>query len=322
MTIANGTDDRPLWWIMEEEIRALGSQDLGGGSQESAVQRLAASLDERGLQVSKNAGHMLALRRAVGARIAAGRPLLEDLQKSLGALRLEDLESTPKAAAELIRQVGADWPELLVSERRAHVLRTVEDTKLSLLVAKAADLGGETGIRFLIEEGISPQIVVERLGVTREEFDSVMARVEAERAERARAAGLLKEVGEKAEAEKIRHLITRDVSAELIQEMMGLDGTAVEEVRQAMEEEMAEKRRREEEAAAKRATEAAGPALEDIAPDEMLDHIDAIREILEFSDVEKEIRVMCEQSGVPQSLADIAVSDPGRLDELEAQAGG
>ena len=55
--------------------------------------------------------------------------------------------------------------------------------------------------------------------------------------------------------------------------------------------------------------EAAGPALEDIPADEMLEHIEAIREILEFSSVEAEIRVMCEQSSVPKALVEIGKAD-------------
>lgn len=45
-------------------------------------------------------------------------------------------------------------------------------------------------------------------------------------------------------------------------------------------------------------------------------------EIMEFSDVEKEIRTMCEQSAIPKALVDIAVSDPDKLDELEKKAEG
>jgi hypothetical protein len=89
-----------------------------------------------------------------------------------------------------------------------------------------------------------------------------------------------------------------------------------------MEEELKEKQRLEEEAAARKKEEAAGPALEEMAPDEMLEHIEAIREIMEFSDQEKEIRVMCEQSAIPKALVDIAVSEPEKLDELEKQAEG
>ena len=48
--------------------------------------------------------------------------------------------------------------------------------------------------------------------------------------------------------------------------------------------------------------------------------IESIRQILEFSDVEDEIRTMCEQSSIPKALVDIAVSDKDRLDELESQA--
>ena len=89
-----------------------------------------------------------------------------------------------------------------------------------------------------------------------------------------------------------------------------------------MEAELAEKKRKEEELAAKKAAEAAGPSLDDISPDEMLEYIEGIREILEFSDVEKDIRIMCEQSSIPKALVDIAVSDPDKLDEMEKQAGG
>jgi hypothetical protein len=93
-------------------------------------------------------------------------------------------------------------------------------------------------------------------------------------------------------------------------------------VKKAMEAELAEKKRKEEELAAKKAAEAAGPSLEDIASDDMLEYIEGIREILEFSDVEKDIRIMCEQSSIPQALVDIAISNPDRLDEMEKEAGG
>jgi hypothetical protein len=117
-------------------------------------------------------------------------------------------------------------------------------------------------------------------------------------------------------------LITKEVADELIVELGGFNPAAVGEARQSMEEELAEARRRAEEEAARKAAEAAGPPLEEIPADEMLEYIESIREILEFSDVETEIRTMCEQSSIPKSLVDVAVSDPGRLDQLEAQAGG
>jgi hypothetical protein len=160
------------------------------------------------------------------------------------------------------------------------------------------------------------------MGISQEDYDRVLAAVKAEEAERNRVRGLLKDVQDRSDAERIRHLINSDVAEELMVEMAGVDPSAIDDVRKAMEEEIAEKKRLAEEEAARKAAEAAGPALEDISPDEMLDHIEALREILDFSDVEKEIRVMCEQSSIPAALVDIAISEPHRLDELEAEAEG
>ena len=112
-----------------------------------------------------------------------------------------------------------------------------------------------------------------------------------------------------------------EVAAALF-ELAGVDQAAIDAVNKAMEEEIAEKERLAAEAAAKKAAEAAGPSLDDIPPDEMLEHIEAIREILDFSDKEAEIRTMCEQSSIPKDLIEIAVSDPDRLDELEEAAEG
>ena len=315
-------NDEPLWLTIEKSILNLGSQDISGGNLESAVQQLSGTLDDGGLNVSKNAGHMLDLRRAMGARAAVGRPLMEDLDKAFAALTLDDVGNPYSATVALIETVGADWPALKDSARRPHVLRIIEKIKLDLLVAKAAGLEGDGGVRLLITEGIADHVIVERMGITREEFDGVVAAVEAERAERARVTELLQGVEGKAEAERIRHLLTSDVSEELIIEMAEVDQSAIDGVKKAMEEEIAEKRRLAEEAAAKKAAAAAGPSLEDIPPDEMLEHIEAIREILDFSDVEKEIRAMCEQSSIPKDLVEIAVSDPDKLDELEAEAEG
>jgi hypothetical protein len=89
-----------------------------------------------------------------------------------------------------------------------------------------------------------------------------------------------------------------------------------------MEEELKEKQRLAEEEAARKKKEAEGPSLEDMSADDMIFYIDSIREIMEFSDVEKEIRTMCEQSSIPKSLIDIAVSEPDKLDELEKKAQG
>jgi hypothetical protein len=112
------------------------------------------------------------------------------------------------------------------------------------------------------------------------------------------------------------------VTDELIIEIGNIKQAAIDAVKKSMEKELAEKKRKEEELAAKKAAEAAGPALEDMDSDDMLAHIEGIREIMEFSDVEKDIRTMCEQSAIPKVLVDIAISDPDKLDELEKEAGG
>ena len=137
-----------------------------------------------------------------------------------------------------------------------------------------------------------------------------------------RVAKLLEAVEGKSDEEKVKHLFENNVTEELIIEMAKVDPGAIDGAKKAMEEELKEKQRLEEEAAAKKKAEAAGPALGDIPADEMLDHIEAIREIMEFSDQEKEIRVMCDQSSIPKALVDIAVSDPDKFDELEKEAEG
>ncbi len=116
--------------------------------------------------------------------------------------------------------------------------------------------------------------------------------------------------------------MTNNVSEKLIIEMASVDQGAIDAAKQAMEEELKEKQRLADEEAAKKKAAAEGPALDDISPDEMLTHIEGIREIMEFSDQEKEIRVMCEQSSIPKALVDIAVSEPDKLDELEKEAEG
>lgn len=322
MMTSRELNNEPLWLAIEKTIREMGPQEFSGERLEATIQRLAGSLDSAGFNVSKNAGNMLALRGAVAARAKAGRPLMEDLEKAFESLTLQGLTSPYAATVELIDGVGSDWPALRGSERRPHLLRMVEDTKLDLLVAAARASGGDAGVRLLIGEGVTSDLIVDRLGITQEDYERVVSEVKAERAEKARVSDLLEEAEEKSEAEKIRHLINKEVSDELIVEMAKVEQSAIDDVRKAMEEEIAEKQRLAEEAAAKKAAEAAGPSLEDIPADEMLEHIEAIREILEFSSVEDEIRVMCEQSSVPKDLVDIAVSDPSRLDELESAAGG
>jgi hypothetical protein len=202
------------------------------------------------------------------------------------------------------------------------VIRIVEKTKLDLLIAKAKGLPDDEGIRFLIEEQVAPEVITSALDITPEKLKQVNTEMENERAERARVETLLGAVEGKSNEEKVKHLLTNNVSEKLIIEMAKVDQDAINAAKQAMEAELKEKQRLAEEETAKKKAAAAGPALEEIPPDEMLEHIEAIREIMEFSDQEKEIRVMCEQSAIPQCLVDIAVSEPDRLDELEKKAEG
>jgi hypothetical protein len=320
MTTESTTDKRPLWLLIEDKILGLTSDDLSPGNLEQTIQRTAAALDETGINISQNAGNMLQLRWAVDARIKVGRPMLEDFNGAISALKLENVTDAYTAAVNIIANVGESWPKLKESGRRADVLRIVEKTKLDLLIVRAKELGGEQGIRFLLENDVASGVIVEVMGVSEEEVALVNAAVEAERAERARVISLIEATGDKSDEEKVKDLINNNVADDLILELAGVAENTLSDVKKSMEEEIKDKQRLVEEAAAKKKAEAEGPPLEDIPPDQMLEYIESIREILEFSDAEKEIRAMCEQSAIPKSLIDIAVSDAGKLDELESQA--
>ena len=322
MTTSDETKKKPLWLLIEENILELDSQDLAGENLEASIQRIAGQLDNTGYNVSRHGGNMLQLRWAINETRKVGRPLMKDFNAAIAALSLEDVADPYAATNKLIGNIGETWPEFKRSERRADVIRIVEKTKLDLLVAKAKGLPDDEGIRLLIEQEVAPEVITQALGISEEKFKQVTTEMEKERAERARVTKLLEAVEGKSNEEKVKHLFANNVSEKLMTEMAKIDPDAINRVKQAMEAELKEKQRLEEEAAARRKEEAAGPALEEIPPDEMLEHIEAIREIMEFSDKEKEIRVMCEQSSIPKCLVDIAVSEPERLDELEKKAEG
>jgi hypothetical protein len=321
MTTSDATEKKPLWLLIEN-ILELDSQDLSKENLEASIQRIAGELDSAGYNVSHHGGNMLQLRWAMNETHKVGRPLMKDFNTAIAALKLEDVADPYFAANKLIGDVGKTWPKLKRSERRPDVIRIVEKTKLDLFIAKAKGLRDDEGIRLLIEEQVAPEVITNALDITGEKLEQVNTEMEKERAERARVATLLEAVEGKSNEEKVKHLFTNNVSEELIIEMAKVDQDAINGVKQAMEAELKEKQRLEEEAAARKKEEAAGPPLEEIPPDEMLEHIEAIREIMEFSDQEKEIRVMCEQSSIPKALVDIAVSDPDKLDELEKEAEG
>jgi hypothetical protein len=322
MTTSDETKKKPLWLLIEENILELDSQDLSGENLEASIQRIAGELDNAGYNVSRHGGNMLQLRWAMNETRKVGRPLMKDFNTAVAALTLEDVADPYFATNKLIRDIGKTWPEFKRSERRPDVIRIVEKTKLDLLIAKAKDLPDDEGIRLLIKEHVAPEVITNALDITGEKLEQVNTEMEKERTERARVATLLEAVGGKSNEEKVKHLFAHNVSEKLIIEMAKVDRDTINGVKQAMEAELKEKQRLEQEAAARKKEEAAGPPLEQIPSDEMLAHIEAIREIMEFSDKEKEIRVMCEQSSIPKCLVDIAVSEPERLDELEKEAEG
>ena len=322
MTTSDATEKKPLWLSIEENILGLDSQDLSAANLEASIQRIAGELDNAGYNVSHHGGNLLQLRWAMNEASQIGRPLMKDFNAAIGALKLEDVADPYSATDKIINDIGKTWPKLKRSERRADVIGMVEQTKLDLLIAKAKDMPGDEGIRLLIEEQVAPEVIISGMDITAEKLEQVNAEVEAERAERARVATLLEAVEGKSDEEKVKHLFENNVSEELMIEVAGVDQSAIDGAKKAMEEELKEKERLAAEAAAKKAAEAAGPSLDDIPPEEMLDHIEAIREIMEFSEEEKEIRVMCEQSAIPKALVDIAVSEPDKLDELEKKAEG
>lgn len=324
--IANDTmNSRPLWLLIEDRILKLNSDDLSPDKLEDTIRQTAVELDNTGYNVSRHAGHMLELRWAVEARIKVGRPMLNDFGEAVAALTLDDVNDPYTAAVKIIKEVGEAWPKLKQSDRKPDVLKIVEKTRLELLVSRAKELSGEDcepGIRFLLAERLTPEIIVERMEISEEEFSRVNAAVEAELAERVRVKRLVKEAEGKSDEDKLKGLIINNVSDELILELAGVEQAAIDGARSALEEELAEQRRLAEEEAARKKAEAEGPPIEEIPSDQLLEYIESVREILEFSDVEAEIRTMCDQSSIPKALVDLAVSEPDKLDDLEANAGG
>ncbi|MGD9007552.1 MAG: hypothetical protein PVG41_06510 [Desulfobacteraceae bacterium] len=322
MTTSDASGKRPFWLSVEERILALDSQDLSGGNMEASIQRIAGELDDAGYNVSRHGGNMIKVRFAVDKAGQAGKPFLQDFNTAVSALTLDDVADPFAATNNLLDKLSETWPEIRSAERRPDVVEIVEQTKLDLMIAKAKEMQGDEGIRYLIEEAVDFQVITKALEITDEKLNEVHEQIKAERKERERVAGLLEKVADKTNEEKVRHLFDNNVTEALIMEMAGVDQGVLDAVKKAMEEEMKEKQRLAEEEAARKKKEAEGPSLDDMTSEEMLDHIESIREIMEFSDQEKDIRTMCEQSAIPKALVDIAVSDPDKLDELEKKAEG
>jgi len=322
MTTTDETQKKSLWLGIEENLLELNAEELSGQAKEEAIQKIIGNLDNAGFNVSTSGGRIMQLRWAMDDMLEIGRPLMKDFNDAISAFSLEDVLNPYSATSTLIDNLGETWKELRNVERRLDIIRIIEETRLDLLVKKAKELSENESIRYLIEEQLEREVIISKLDITEEKLAAVEAEIAKEKAERERVANLLGKVDGKPEEERVKLLITNNVADELIIEMVKVDQDAINNAKKAIEEELKEQQRLAEEAAAKKKAEAAGPALEDITPDDMIDHIDSIREIMEFSEVEKEIRTMCEQSSIPQCLVDIAVSDPDKLDELEKEAEG
>ena len=316
------TNITPLWLSIEEQIQKLGPSDLDAGTKEETVQSLARALDTADYNVSRHGGNLMQLRRAVDARIEVGSSMLTDFNGAVEALTLDDVSDTLKATLKLVDGLGDTWPSLRELERRSDILAIVDRTKLDLFVNHAKTLDQDQGIRYLIEQSVAEASIIDKLEISEAKLGEVKDVIAAEKAEMARIDELLAAVEGASNEDKAKHLISNDVTEESIVAFAGLDPAAIEAAKLAMEAEMAEKKRLEEEAEAAKQAAAEGPSLDQIPADEMLEHIESIREIMEFSEEEAEIRAMCEQSNIPKSLVDIAVSDADKLDELEKQAEG
>lgn len=322
MTATGEIEKKPLWIGIENKLLALNLEDLSGQKKEDAIQKIAGDLDDEGFNVSTSGGRMMQLRWSMEDMLKAGRPLMKDFNDAIAALSLEDVRNPYSATSNLIAELGGAWKELKKVECRLDIIKIVEEKKLELLIKKADEMSENEGIRYLIGEAVEREVIVQKAGITEEKLAKVEAEIAKEEAQRQSVANLLEKVDGKSDEEKVKHLIAHNVTEKLIVEMANVDKTAINNAKKAMEEELKAQKRLAEEAAAKKKAAAAGPALEDITPEDMIDHIDAIREIMEFSDIEKEIRTMCEQSDIPLCLVDIAVSEPDKLDELEKKAEG
>ena len=315
-------ENQPLWLSIEAKIAELRSPDFEDEAKEATVHKLADTLDGEGYNVSRYAANMLLLRRAVDERGRVGRPMMTDYTSVIESLTLDDVANPIQATIALSHRVGADWPEFSDLDRRGDLRNIVNEIRLDLLVVKAKEIGGDQGVRYLIENKVAEATIMQRLEIDEAKLEAVKEAIAAELAEIARVEGLLKDVDGQSDDARAKHLITKDVADAAIIAIAGIGQDVIDEAKKAMEEEIREKERLAAEAEAAKKAAAEGPKLEDIPSDEMLEHIEAIREIMEFSDDPGEIRTMCEQSSLPNALVDIAIESPDKLDELEAAAEG
>jgi hypothetical protein len=310
-----GFETTPLWLAMEEKISELSDADLASGT-EAVVQSAAAALDAAGYTVSTHAANMMALRNAVAARQAAGHALLGDLEAAIDGLALTDVEDTLKATVGLATYLGDVWPRMMDFERRGDLHAMVQRKRLDLLVVEASTRDTDHGIRYLLGEHVEHPVIADRLGVSQEQIDRVIAAIKAEAAAVAKVQELLAEVKGKADDVQVRHLIDNGLPEATIIEIGGFGQDVIDAVKAAIAEEKREAERKAAEEAERKKAEAEGPAIEDIPEDELEQHVEAIQEIMEFSEDPDEIRTMCEQSNIPKALIDLAIEDADKLAAL------
>ena len=247
----------PLWMLIEKQIQKYTDEDFTEANSLETSRKIAAELDKTGYNVSKHGGNWLQLKAAVKARNRVGRPFIKDFEKAVDALGLDDITDTYATAMKIIADLGSDWPSFLASEHRADVNEIVGNKKIELMIAKAKALAGEPGIRYLISELFEPQAIIEALEVSEDEYKSVKSKLDAELAEKKRVQKLFDAVKDASEEDKIKHLLKNNAADELITEIGGIEQPAIDAVKKAMEEELAEKKRKEEELAAKSPKECA-----------------------------------------------------------------
>lgn len=321
MTTMEETEKAPLWLAIEENIFALEGQ-ISLENKESAIQDIVAKLNGDGYAISKSGRKMLSLRWAVDEMLQVGRPMLKDLKAGLDALSLDELANPCHASYKVTDAMEKTWASIQKTERREAIVEMFTEAKLGLLFDKAKGMEGDLGIRLVIAEEVESEIILERLGITQEKLDQVNADIAAEIAARENVRALLEKVEGKSDEEKVKFLFNQNITEDLIIEVAGIGEAAIAAAKKAMEEELKEQERLAAEEAARKKAEAEGPALEDIPMEELAEHIYAIREIQYFSEVEKEIRTMCEQSAIPKSVVDLSFADPDKFDELEKQCEG
>jgi hypothetical protein len=262
MTTDDAAVSAPLWLAIERQIQNLEASAFDAGAKEATVHSIAEALDEAGYNVSRHGGHLMQLRRAVDARIDVGSPLLGDFNRAIESLTLDDVSDTYKTTVRLVGDLGSTWSNLQDVDIRSDIQEIVDGAKLDLQVEKAKEMADDKGARYLLEEAVPENDIIERLAISREILDEVKKAVAAEAAEAKRIGKLLEAVAEASDVDKAKHLISNDVADADILEVAGLDQGAIDSARQAMEEELREKERLAAEAeAAKKAAARVRPSI-------------------------------------------------------------